>query len=222
MNKLHIFIETTMPRKGGKVEKRTNEYCFIEQYLQYLIPEIRIEDFDITGVGGKDNLKNHDNAMQQNSAKHEKNIVIFDCDSPETDGGLSKRIKQMEELKKEFNMEFDYFLFPNNKDNGTFEDLLLHIVNPQHKGLLDCFEGYEMCIKGCDNDNLYQTPNKKAKIYSYITSFRRSRKEDNNLKNGDWNFKNSQYWRLDAEYLSPLKSFILKKANNEEMQPKNK
>lgn len=107
------------------------------------------------------------------------------------------------------------FLFPNNNDDGAFEELLLNIINPQHKGLIDCFDKYEMCIGGQDaSGELYETPNTKAKIYSYITSFKRSRKERERIKGGNWDFQNFKYWNLDAEYLKPLKEFIGKHVNS--------
>lgn len=209
MSKLHIFIETAPHDEKNKGAKYTNEYYFIEQYMHHLYPEITNDDYSITCVGGKDNLKNYDNAMKQNTAAGGHNIVIFDCDHPSTEGGFEKRTKQLESLRKEYDVDFDFFLLPNNKDNGAFEDLLLNIINQQHKGIIDCFERYEMCIRGQDaSGELYETPNTKAKIYSYITSFKRSRKEHEKIKGGNWDFTNGKYWDLDSEYLKPLKEFI--------------
>lgn len=209
MSRLHIFIETAQHDEKKKGARYTNEYYFIEQYLHYLYPEINSEDYSITCVGGKDNLKNYDNIMKQNTAAGEYNIVIFDCDTPLTEGGFDKRTKQLESLKKEHDIDFDFFLFPNNKEDGAFEEMLINIINPEHKGLIDCFNKYEMCIGGQNSaDELYETPNAKAKIYSYITSFRRSQKEREKLKRGDWDFLNSKYWQLDSDYLKPLKEFV--------------
>lgn len=209
MNKLHIFIETSISEEKKKGTKYTNEYYFIEQYLHFLYPDITTEDYSITGVGGKDNLKNYDNIMKQNTTSGEYNIVIFDCDDPTTGGGFDNRTKQLNDLKSEYGVDFDFFLFPNNKDNGAFENLLLNIINPKHNGLIDCFDKYEMCIGGQDTSgDLYETPNCKAKIYSYITSFKRSRKEREKIKSGNWDFQNEKYWNLKSDYLLPLKDFI--------------
>lgn len=54
----------------------------------------------------------------------------------------------------------------------------------------------------------YNLPNVKAKIYTYITSFKRSNKETENVKGGEWDFMNTEYWDLDNEYLVPLKTFL--------------
>lgn len=52
-------------------------------------------------------------------------------------------------------------------------------------------------------------PNVKAKIYTYITSFKRSRSKSEKVKKGDWDFSNKEYWDLDSKCLAPLKSFLL-------------
>lgn len=209
MKKLNVFIETAITEKRKSQGKFTNEYYFIEQYLHHVFEDMGV-DYSITGVGGKDKLNFYDSAMQQNTANGELNLVIFDCDEPETGGGFEARSGFLERLRTECRMDFDYFLFPNNKDNGAFEHLLLNIINPRHKGLIECFHGYEMCIAGQDPDGtVYQTPNMKAKIYSYITSFKHSRKENERIKGGNWDFQNKEYWDLDAAYLNPLKQFLL-------------
>lgn len=51
---------------------------------------------------------------------------------------------------------------------------------------------------------------KKAKVYTYITAFKRNKGDANKVKNGDWNFCNVEYWDLDHAYLMPLKSFLKK------------
>lgn len=53
-------------------------------------------------------------------------------------------------------------------------------------------------------------PNIKAKVYTYITAFKRNKGDANKVKNGDWNFCNVEYWDLDHAYLMPLKSFLKK------------
>lgn len=215
MRKLHIFIETSISSTKKKQGLYTNEYHFVEQYLKYILPDIGAIDYDITDVGGKDKLWMFDNAMKQNTEAGETNLVIFDCDEQSTGGGYAARSCELNSLQTKLGVKFDLFLFPNNKDEGAFEDLLLNIINNKHQGVLECFEGYEMCLRGHDpNEELYETPNKKAKIYSYITTFKHSRKENEKIKSGDWNFSNAEYWDLDSEYLEPLRRFIMKHAKS--------
>ena len=114
---------------------------------------------------------------------------------------------------KGFNPEIDYplFLFPNNKDDGDFETLLENIINKDdHQQLLDCFGKYEGCI---GKSNRYNTPNRKAKMYAYITSFRHNKTNLKEVKKGNWFFDDKEYWNLAAPYLFPLKDFLEKNVN---------
>lgn len=209
MKKIHIFIETSISEAKKKARIYTNEYHFIEDYLHHLNPNIKEDEYEITDVGGKDKLRFYANILKQNSKNHEPNLVIFDCDDTAKEGGITKRTNELLSLKDELSVDFDLFLFPNNLEDGAFEELLLKIVNPRHQCLLDCFEGYEKCIGGHDpEDKIYQRPNTKAKIYSYISSFKRSRNQKEKFKQGDWDFSNPSYWDLESNNLQPLKNFL--------------
>ena len=200
----HIFIETS--------KKGTNEWNFINQYVRHLLPAPSDTDFDIIPVGGKDKLCNFAPLMRGHALNEERDLVIFDCDTLQTGGGLERRRSEMESMKKENGVDFDLFLFPNDHDEGTFETLLLSITNPRHKGLTDCFTQYEKCVGGQNGacGGIYETPNEKAKIYAYITTFKRSGRAAQKVKAGDWDFLNPEYWDLDSPALGPLKTFLLR------------
>lgn len=209
--RLHIFIETGIADAKKMAKQFTNEWYFVYHYVLHLFPSLSDNDFDITDVGGKDKLRLFKNQMRDNAMHGDKNIVIFDCDDVSTGGGMENRRAGFEKMKKELGVEFEYFLFPNNKDEGSFENMLLHIINSEHSGIMDCFSKYEACVGGQNESkggNVYETPNVKAKIYTYITSFKRSRSASEKIKKGDWDFSNKEYWDLDNEFLSPLKSFL--------------
>ena len=210
--KLHIYIETGISRERRNKKQYTNEWYFVRDFLRHLCPDIKEEeDFEIIDVGGKDKLAMFDNQMREATRNNEKNLVIFDCDFVATGGGLENRRKNFEDMKRSLGVDFDYFLFPNNHDEGAFEDMLLHIINPAHKGIMDCFVRYEQCMAKRNEEMggaCYNLPNVKAKIYTYITSFKRSNKETENVKGGEWDFMNTEYWDLDNEYLAPLKAVL--------------
>ena len=214
--KAHIFIETYIPSSKRAKGEKTNEYWFIKQYVEHIFPSVTLESSDITCVDGYTNLDKYDNKMKENTKAGILNLVIIDCDdSSKNDGGYKQRSLYLESLKQKGGLEFEYFLFPNNQDEGAFENLLLNIINPEHKGLLDCFDGYEKCISGKDpNGEVYKVPNIKAKIYSYISSFKMTQKEQKLMKAGDWDFHNSKYWNLDSPYLIPLKEFLQSHLSN--------
>lgn len=210
--KLHIFIESGVGTERKRKRQFTNEWHFVKNYVHHLRPDIHEEDVEIIDVGGKDKLRMFDNQMKENARKKEHNVVLFDCDHIATGGGLEIRVKGFTQLQKELGIRFDYFLFPNNQDEGAFEDLLIHIVNPKHSGVIDCFSKYEQCmqIRNTQMNDCYEMPNVKAKIYTYITSFKRSSAAANEVKHGNWDFLNTEYWDLDNEYLNLLKQFLEK------------
>ena len=54
-------------------------------------------------------------------------------------------------------------------------------------------------------------PAQKTKIYAYLeTLLGKSRSQKKLIKDANRNYKNTQHWNLDAEYLEPLKEFLQK------------
>lgn len=96
------------------------------------------------------------------------------------------------------------------ENNCGKSSLLEQIINLKHKGIPECFTGYENCMeqyKDTDGNLIYQTPDQKAKMYAYISAFKKSKTEA--MKNrGDWHFENKEYWNLDSPALTPLKDFL--------------
>ena len=215
-SKVLIIIES------GK--KGSNEYNFLKTFIKEIIKK-DIDDIDFLSVNGWTNLT--ENAIEKNIRKNQleetKVIIIFDADDPSKDNGGFKNRKneienKIEKIIKKFNHEIDYplFLFPNNKDDGDFETLLENIINKDHQQLLDCFGEYEGCIEQCKQYKQYKqynTPNRKTKMYAYITSFKHNEKNLKEVKKGNWFFNNKKYWNLDAPYLFPLKDFLEKNVN---------
>lgn len=189
---------------------------FIEKYLLSIMGN-NTGRWEIIPTNGYTNLAMLDQQFQENSDNGGINLIIFDADFPETKGGFTTRKKYLEEKMNELSISGEIFLFPNNKDDGDFELMLEHIINEKHRCLLDCFEGYEKCVGGHRDEQgnpKYLTPNRKAKIYAYIESFKKSRKEREKFKNRkEFFFDNPNYWDLNAEYLNPLKAFLLKSLN---------
>ena len=194
-----IFIESK--------HLKTPEANFIKTYINQKFPDF--EDFEIIPLNGWQGLWKT-NKLIENIDLGNQNIIIFDADTPENNGGFQKRKKEIEAIKAEKNIEFELFLFPNNSNDGDFELLLENIINKEHQNLLDCFGKYEKCIDNSKSNNplKYKLPIRKAKIYSYVDAFPKSRKLNERFKSGDWFFENKTYWNLSAKYLNQLKQFI--------------
>jgi hypothetical protein len=191
-----IFIESS----GGNA---------IEQpFLQILLKRLGKTDFNFVNVGGYKKLQISKNKLLDNQDQGIKNLIVFDADTPQNEGGFKERYNHLKQKLKELGItQYDIFLFPNNQDDGDLEVLLERIINKDHEGLLKCFEGYEKCISLLGKD--YASPNQKAKMYAYMTAMPKSNKENENFKNkGDWSFQNPQYWQLDSPYLNALRDFF--------------
>ena len=196
MSKVCIFIESD--------KETTNEGHFV-RHMATLVYAGNSKEIEIVGTGGYTNLKKFAVQMQRNTDNGIKNLVIFDADFPK-EGGFEKRNLKLLNLKEKEKVDFELFLFPNNQDDGTFEHLLEHLATEEHKGLLECFEGYESCIRGRNNPK-YVSPDQKAKMYAYVST-QTDPKDIKMFKKGDWRFNQTDLWNLDVDYLTPLKDFL--------------
>ena len=95
------------------------------------------------------------------------------------------------------------------------EDLLENIINVNNRPILDCWENYENELKSLDISGRtpppLTTPAKKSKIYGYLEALLfSSNKEKEKIKDRNRDYTNTQHWNIDADYLIPLKKFLLK------------
>lgn len=198
MNK--IFIETS--------DKSSNE----AQFITTMVNSLSLKECELVCVGGYTNLHKIKNKFTDHEDDSEKNIVIFDADYRSTNGGFKERKSWLKNQRDSLNIQFEFFLFPNNHDDGIFETLLQRIVNKEYGYLLSYFEEYEQKIVDFDKrlgGNVFETPDEKAKIYSYISAFKRTKEEKELFKNKhNWDFTNPKYWNLDSKELNPLKHFL--------------
>lgn len=202
MNKFQIIVEGTADKK------------FFEDYYRHLFREnapdgsitLPIKD-DKTGGYQKLFSENGINTIKEGMDYGATNLVIFDADDD-----IEARRRELLSFRDKYGVEFELFLLPNNKDAGSLEDLLEHIINPNNQPIFDCWQHYE--------DELVQqeipgrtpppltTPAKKTKIYGYLEALLEPKLKDL-IKERNRNYENSQHWDLEAEYLEPLKRFFV-------------
>ena len=191
----------------------TGDIQFLEKYLIHLLGENN-NRWEFVDAGGYTSLNKIDSIFKENTDMGGVNLIIFDADSIENGGGYLARNKYILDKFEELSISAEIFLFPDNKSDGDFESLLAKIVNQEHNCLLECFEGYEMCVSGHMDENgnqKYITPNRKSKIYAYIDSIKKTSTERNRFKHkNDFFFEKSKFWDLDLAYITPLKEFILR------------
>ncbi|MFM9949227.1 MAG: DUF3226 domain-containing protein [Saprospiraceae bacterium] len=187
------------------------ETIFIEHLIRSMWPGNTSIDFAAEAIGGWTKLHLADNKFKENTDQGGKNLVIFDADTAQNEGGVSQRRPVLESKREELGIDFDLFLFPDNQSDGDFESLLERIINPTHGGLLMCFNDYETCLQRLNAGSeqiVYKIPMRKAKIYSYVDAFPKSRRQEELFKKHDFFFDNPEFWDFSSEALNPLKSFL--------------
>lgn len=113
---------------------------------------------------------------------------------------------------KELKHSVPYFIYPNNKDDGDVETLMESAARRDlHQVFFDCFEDYEKCVSGVKyqyGQPLYNTPNLKGKLHTYMNAQKLNNKLRRKLGTGNWLFDNTNYWDLKTFALQPLKDFL--------------
>lgn len=205
MKRFQIIVE-------GDADKK-----FFEDYYHHIFGE-KAPKSSIThpgkdgDTGGYQKLKSEEaiGVMRQNTDMGGINLVIFDADED-----TEARRSELLVIKEEFGVEFELFLLPNDKDVGALEDLLENIINPNNQPVMDCWQTYEEKLREVripsKTPPTLTIPAKKTKIYAYLeTLLGKSRSQKKLIKDANRNYKNTQHWNLDAEYLEPLKEFLQK------------
>ena len=205
-----IFIEA----KSNK----TSEYHFLQAIISKFFPAIEVEFIFMDGIG---NLYNETNLNQIKLAQEtdEQVIVFADADTVTKGYGYVKRKKEIDNGIATNAVEFPYFIYPNNQDDGDVEMLMeAAALYAPNKIFFDCYTDYETCLKGAKDSNgesIYNVPSLKGKVYAYAaaqtiydTQQRQRIPLSKKMGCGDWFFNDKNYWNLDVDALQPLKEFL--------------
>jgi hypothetical protein len=114
-------------------------------------------DFKFSGLKGIDSVKETLKKLNKHDLSQNKYFAIVDADA-------SFEIRNTEMTKLRQNDSIDFYIFPNNKDNGDLETLLLSHVNEDNK-IIKCFDDYKACVI----DAVKKDIDNKAKLYAYTT-----------------------------------------------------
>lgn len=185
---------------------------FLRDYISAKF-EITLQKDDIIKSQGWSNIKSvHGgefimNSMRKNSDNDGLNLLVFDADD-----NYTERFKEIDDWKKENDLKFEIFLWPNNRDSGDLETLLEHIINPVNKPVFECWDNYEKCLKTKTIEGReipLTTPAKKTKIYGYLEALLgETKSQKKKIKEENRNYKNDGHWDLNSEYLDGFKEFL--------------
>jgi len=188
---------------------------FFKQYIHHLFGE-EVADERIVPIKGWNNLKTEASVlrMRSMSANGGINLVFIDADKD-----FQNRKVEIEKWKQANGVEFELFILPNNKDKGALEDLLENIINPNNQPIFGCWEDYEKELVKLDIPGRtpppLTTPAKKTKIYGYLEALLgESKSQKEMIKEANRDYKNTQHWDLDAEYLGTLREFMMRKLSD--------
>lgn len=204
MSQVQIFVEGVTDQK------------FIQDILQewYGI-ELRLGDLskpgDIISLGGKDafdtesKLKKLAPAFQQLAVQEKSALVIFDADV------FSANFNRL--LPHSKKLAFQFFLLPNNKDDGEIETLLESIINPANQEIFNCWSTFEDCLKDevttSTDSGSFTLPARKTKIYAYLeTLVGETDSEKEKIKDRNRNYREPRHWNLNHPALLNLKNFL--------------
>mgnify|MGYP004448804873 FL=1 len=194
MNK--IYIEAKKPS--------TSEYVFLETLLNNIFGQEWKDRVEIICADGKDHFEALVPQMKDCTEQEGKNLVIFDADFEDNQGGFQKRQIELLQKREDLGISFELFLFPNNHDDGDVEACFEMMMLPQHIRIMECFNDFEVCL-GPD----YLHPNRKGRCHTYISSMPMSKTKHDRLGTGQWQFDNPEYWDINASGLQPLRDFLI-------------
>jgi hypothetical protein len=183
---------------------------FLRKYLEKLGFNSKV-DFTTDNSNGWTNLHLIAPKIEEYLDAGDNVVIVFDADGEYNNGGFEKRKSEILAILKELDLDLNLFLFPNNADDGDFETLLSRIANPSRKGVFDCFDKYEVCIKSLDNDDgtTFRVPLRKSRIYAYFESFDETDKDkDKEARNKTFFYDNPEYWNLESVHLNSLRDFL--------------
>ncbi|WP_071149788.1 DUF3226 domain-containing protein [Bacteroides ndongoniae] len=179
--------------------------CFLRQLIGYHWGQVKEDSIIITG--GYTNLlsaktgNTYANQMKRNSDDGGVNLVIFDADDD-----CEKRRKELLEWKNKVGVEFELFLFPDDKAAGELEDLLEQIINSDNRPVMNCWRMYEDSLKDIilpwKGGMPLTIPAKKTKIYAYLeVLLGDSKSEKKKIKEANRDYTNTNHWDLHSQKL---------------------
>ncbi|MEP0367144.1 MAG: DUF3226 domain-containing protein [Cyclobacteriaceae bacterium] len=199
---INDLIGTILPKDEAKFEET------VQFQRGKKIQTSIYRDINIFVAGGCTSIRKYNKQIAGFNDEGYKVIMLQDADSEEKDnhhGGVTKRIKYLNEIKAEFKIEFEVFLFPNNLTDGTLETILLSIsADELYNKFFKCYEGYSNCVKEINSVNSKELLEEKYLIYNYCQVY-----QGNEMSSERDRRYVSEFWNLDHSNLQPLKEFLI-------------
>lgn len=157
-------------------EKQTSEMVSENELYKVIIKQCNTEN----GSGWASILRKEiQEDIRQKDEEGFSCLLILDTDDPikqPNQGGFENRVNLLENLKQEKELNFDYFLFPDNENDGDLETLLMQAILPDRKGVFDCITSYIDCLKSnLSDEQKLKIPENKNVIYEMFPQIFRNK-----------------------------------------------
>lgn len=183
-----------------------------KEFISYLLKIVlRISDdmYDILENGSYG--INTDKAVKiRKSLDNGTNFIIIN----DADSSFIDRQKELEAAMLSEDIKGNIFLFPNNKDNGTLEDLLFMCALDDKKYILDCYTSMIKCLEQNPDSKNLDIPDKHSQAYVYADvnlskneKSKRNKKHDDKDKIHPYAFYRKDLWDFDCLKIQPLLDF---------------
>jgi len=175
--------------------KKTTKDCKLGDYCK------------IFQIGGCENLTNqiYIDLLKDNLAEGGKNVVIFDADfAPDATGekqgtgnnGFKNAKRRLEDIRKNKEVDFDFYLWHDNENDGEVEDLLSLMIPNDKKVIMDCINSHRNCLSTLDVKDIL-IPDKKNVLNYYLYT----------LQHEQHNYNNAATWNMNLHEIVQLKKF---------------
>ena len=123
MSMVKIFIEAE--------SLNVPESKFLDSILRHI--GITHDKYELMPTGGYKKLMDSTGTsnvelLRANTDAGGKNLVVFDADTTDNNGGFQKRRKELLARRDEIGLDFDLFLWPDNNRDGDVEVLMEDIA----------------------------------------------------------------------------------------------
>jgi len=168
--------------------------------------DIYITDkIQIIEIGGCSKLNNdlYVSALIDNYEEGGRNIVIFDADytgKPNGNKGYKACNQKLKNIIQNKGVKFDYFIWPDNQNDGEVEHLLRTLIPNDKECIYECINSHQTCLNSLPFDNL-----KIAELKDKVSYYLHTCNLDSRPKKRD--YKNVEYWTLDESKNNKLKLF---------------
>lgn len=201
--KANIFVE------GVSDKRLLQQLCDTLSSQGELQPGLVVEVFNVNGWTSIDSDKGEQYRIIMKRNDKGKNLIVFDADEDPV-----KRRNDILAWKTKYGIDFEVFLFPNDKDPGAVETLLETIINPQNQCVIDCWHKYEDLLSqqtiSWKKPQTPTCPSEKSKIYGYLEALvGTSKDEKDRIKDANRDFTVKEHWDLNASGIQPLRDFLI-------------